>query len=204
MDDEIKTKKTRKKRKLYKRLIILFVVIVIVGAIAYELHKLSQPEMSQVSETQGAANSTDYDIDLTPTPETGAYASFDYPKGMHLISSATEGGGSVEDYDFYVKDISSWTLAIGVTKTPTGLLSESSAYVLRKDNPSTYAESQMLVNGQEVDVMTDTTMVGGFSKVAFLAHGVLVATVSLVGGDSSGNKPLQTTFDMVLNSWHWQ
>jgi hypothetical protein len=51
--------------------------------------------------------------------------------------------------------------------------------------------------------MTDEA-VSGFNEVAFLQHNNLRATVALSGDDANGIQPLQTTWDMVLGSWHWQ
>ena len=86
---------------------------------------------------------------------------------------------------------------------PGGDLSNNSSFVLRKENPQTYSEATTIINSQSVIVMTNTSD-SGFSKVAFLTHGGLVATVALKGDDSNGAQPLATAFNMVLSSWHWR
>jgi hypothetical protein len=203
MKRQTNPKQPRKKRKLYIRLVSGLVVLALILVIIHIFSRLNQPVTAPVKASQGQASATVYNIDLTPTPIAGPYASFNYPKGLRLVSKALISVPSVEDFTFYIKDVYSWTLAVDVAHTPTGTLSESSSYMLRKDNPSTYSESFITIKGQPISVMTDTTAVGSFSKVAYLTHGTLVATVSLIGNDTTGTQPLQTTLAMVLNSWQW-
>jgi len=203
MDKQASDDQPLKKSKLYKWLAVLPIIVVLILITAYIFSRLNHPVTAQVKATQWQASSTAYNIDLTPTPMVGSYVSFDYPRGLHLVSTALVSVPSVEDFTYYAKDISSWTLAIDIARTPTGVLTESSSYTLRKDNPQAYSESFTTVNGQSTTVMTDTTVVDGFSKVAYLTHGNLVATVSLIGNDAAGTQPLQITFAMVLNSWRW-
>lgn len=178
--------------------------IIVVGIFFYFINKLSQPVNGQVqSQEQQSSSITSYYINLTPKLQSGHYVSFEYPKGLHLVSTALISAPSVADFTYYVKDIYSWSLGIDIIKTPSGQLVQSSSYTLRKNNPNTYSLSIVNINGQQVNIMTDTSFVGGFSKVAYLTHGNLIGIVSLIGNDASGIKPLQTTFTMILNSWHW-
>ncbi len=181
-----------------------------VGAVAiialvlwYGLSALNRPVTAHVQIGQEKSSLTSYAIDLTPTPVAGHYVAFQYPRGLSLLSRSKVSVVSVEDFNFYVKDISSWTLAIDITETPTGNLSESSSYTLRKNKPEVYHEAQSLIHGRVIHIMSDTSDTNSFSKVAYATHGTLLATISLLGSDAKGAVPLQTTFDMVLNSWQW-
>ncbi|HUD06481.1 MAG TPA: hypothetical protein VMR34_01205 [Candidatus Saccharimonadales bacterium] len=206
-DDDTKNKETKsKKSKKKKYLVLLFVLILFVTGAFYFLHNLNKPVVGVVSSTQSSSLSTvSYDIDLTPVSESGKYISFDYPKGMRLLSSAlADPATSLESYNYYAKDLYSWTLAIDLTKTGSGQVNATSAYTSRATNPQMYSEGSMNVNNQAITVFTDKSFTGGFSKVAFFSHGDIVATVSLIGDDSSGVGPLETTFNMVLSSWEWK
>ncbi|HEY1645782.1 MAG TPA: hypothetical protein VGF75_05435 [Candidatus Saccharimonadales bacterium] len=192
------------KRKLKKRyLIIPTILVLIIIAVIYFVQILTKPVTASVSVSQKTVSSSlIYNIDLTPVLQSGQYASFDYPKGVRLYSSSlNDQANSLESYSYYVKDTYSWTLAIDVTLSTTGL-DGLSAYQIRTDNPE-YSAADQTINGQPVVIFTDNTFTTGFEKVAFFSRGNEVATVSLIGNDSSGLKPLITTFNMVLNSWIW-
>src|ERR1017187_626277 len=122
MNEQVRNNQSPKKRKIYKWLIVLLLIVILIVAVVYIFSRLNRPVTAQVKATQGQASATAYNIDLTPTPAIGSYASFDYPKGLHLVSTALVSVPSVEDFNFYAKDISSWTLAIDIARTPTGLL----------------------------------------------------------------------------------
>lgn len=191
-------------RQLYAgKIILLLALLFVVVGVWRLVVQLGQPETVAVNSVSDVGLQDDYNVNLTPKLTTGRYVSFNHPQGIKLISAALVSSSSVEDFTFYVKDVASWTLAVDVIRTPTGKLSESSSYMLRKNNPATYNESQATIHGQSVPVMTDTVVTSGFSKVAYLTHGNLVASVSLIGNDSSGTGPLESTFAMVLNSWNW-
>src|ERR1700722_2103253 len=98
----------RKKRKLRKRLTILLIIALLIIGAFYVFSKLNQPTSAAVKTSQGQAVATDYNIDLTPTAANGSVASFNYPKGLRLVSTALSGPPSVEDFNFYFKDIGSW------------------------------------------------------------------------------------------------
>lgn len=192
--------------KLKILLLILAAVIIalVVFAIIF-LIKLDKPVSAKVQSTQESASGIlAYNINLTPVYQSGKYASFDYPKGLKLVSTTLGASSSLEDFTYYVKDIYSWTLAIDVGSYPDGVLSENSSYLFREENPHTYSKSSETIHGMPITIMTDNSFSGGFSKVAFIPYGNYIATISLMGNDTSGIGPLVTTFNMVLGSWHWQ
>jgi hypothetical protein len=190
-------------KKRYKLLLFIIFLIIIVVVVVLFISKINKPVTNSVSASIGSANSNYYNIDLTPVKQTGHYVSFDSPKGLALTSRSLISPISVEDFTFYVKDVYSWTMAIDIIKTPGGQLNQSSSYNLRKNDPSQYSETVQNFGSNQADVMADTSFSFGFSKVAYLTHGGLVGIISLIGNDTAGVKPLDTTFNMVLNSWQW-
>lgn len=133
----------------------------------------------------------------------GTYASFKYPADMTQEPNSKLVTPVVEQFNFGKRDIESWNLAIGVLSIPGGSLMANNSYQFRKTEPNKYKESHMNINGQSVDVMTDTS-VGGFSKVAFLVHGNYQATISLYGDDPAGVRTLSNAFHAVLSTWQWR
>ncbi len=191
------------RQSLTARIIALLIVLAIVTGGWRIVMELSQPTTVAVGSASDTSSQSSYRVDLTPKLTSGQHVSFNRPKDLKLISTALVSVPSVEDFTFYVKDTASWTLAVDISRTPTGNLSESSSYTLRKNNPATYSASTITAQGQTVQIMTDTSVASGFSNVAYLTHGTFVATISLIGNDNSGTGPLDATFAMVLNSWHW-
>lgn len=190
-------------KKRYKLLAFFLFLIIVVLVASFFISRINRPVTNSVSASLGSIDSDYYNIDLSPVKYTGIYVSFDSPKGLPLTSRSLISSISVEDFTFYVKDVYSWTLAIDIIKASGGQLSQSSSYTLRKNNPAQYSESIQVFNGNHADVMTDKSFTQGFSKVAYLTRGGLIGIVSLIGDDTSGVTPLNTTFDMVLNSWQW-
>lgn len=188
-----------------KRIIVLSVVLLVilggVGGAMYAWHQLNRPDVASLTTGRVTNSANNYDIDLTPVPQTGQYVSFEYPKGMTPRAAETD-AAQLEAYTYVAKDVQSWLLAISVSNLPAGNIADSSDYMLRKNNPSTYAQSEETLGGQTFIIMTDRTA-GGFSEVAFVQHGSLLASISLTGDHATGLQPLQTTFDMVLSSWKW-
>ncbi len=185
-----------------QRLVIVGVVVVAVTLLVFEIIiKLNRPARGTIS-ISGSSQSHKTAIDMTPTPGGGRYASFSYPAALHQVASGQIITPVVAIYDFSHSDIESWNLAIEILQIPSGRLADNSSYQLRRMKPQQYQESHVVINHQTIDVMTDKT-VGGFSQVAFLIRGQYQATVSLYGDDPGGIGSLQSTLNMVLQTWHW-
>lgn len=182
--------------------VVLLVIIVIVGAGDFILAHLNQPGQATVTEGQATSN-LGFTINPAPETQTGPYASFEYPKGLKLQKSAPLAAPIVQQFNFIGRDVKSWILSTSVATLPGRGLANNSSYALRKNNSGTYQEGTLQVNGQAVTVFSDTTA-GGYSKVAFMTHGNLLGTVSLVGDDENGTAPLERAFTMTLTSWRWQ
>jgi hypothetical protein len=170
--------------------------------VVYAVMQLNQPVQGVIKVGPAKPGPDSFTVSLAPKTQTGRYASFSYPAGMTPRRPEPVRAPYVASYAYNARNVESWVLAVDIANNPTGTLSGNSSYNLRKNNPAQYLESQTIVNGQTVTVMTDIT-VGSFSKVAYFTHGHLLATVSLLGNDASGTQPLQTSFDMALSSWHW-
>lgn len=201
-EEALRPKKSKKK---IRRLIWLVLpLLLVVGVILFMRH-LSDPAVASIKSTEKTIkDSLYYSVDLTPVWQSGNYASFDRPKGMSLYSSSlNDPATSLESYNYYVKDVYSWTLAIDVTNSTDGLKGLS-AYAIRINDPATYGLTEQTINNQKVSVFSDNSFTSGFSKVAFFSHGSEVATVSLIGNDSSGTAPLVKTFNMVISTWAWR
>lgn len=141
-------------------------------------------------------------LDMTPSVFVDDYATFSYPKGLTTVAPSKFGPPVVAVYNLTYRDIQTWRLAVSIVRVPSDSLYDNNAYQFRKINPSKYAESQLRINGQNVRIMTDTSA-SGFSQVAFLVHGQYQAIISLYGDDPRGTSGLESTFTMILSSWHW-
>jgi len=179
-------------------------LLIIVAAFLF-INQLNQPVHGTTNVGQGTVdnqNNISFSVSLTPKLQTTKYASYNYPSGLNLNTTTQISPPSVATLEYNAKDVQSWTLTVDITNNPTGNLSNNSAFMVRTEEPNEYHQSKITLNGQPVILMTDIT-VPGFSELAFLIHGNLLATVSLMGDDANGIQPLQTAFNMVLNSWHW-
>ncbi len=195
------------KQKLSSKLKILLLIIgfiIVFSLISLVVSILSKPITEGVSTSFGSVNSTYYNINLTPVKINGSYISFNYPKGVPLSSRALQSPISLETFTFYTKDVHSWLLAVDVTRTPTGQLSENSGYNLRKENPGQFSENIVNINGHQFNIMTDNTDTTGYSKVAYTTHDNYIATIALSGYDAKGTEPLDTTLSMVMNNFIWK
>jgi hypothetical protein len=188
--------------KQLRRVGIGTVIAIVVLLVVFEIiSKLNQPAQGVIS-APSSAQLAEVSLNLTPTPGGGRYASFNYPAALNQTASGKLVTPVVAAYEYSYRDVESWNLAIDILLIPSGQLTDNNSYQVRKINPQQYQESHVTVNNQSIDVMTDKT-VSGFSKVAFLIHGQYQATVSLYGDDPSGVGDLQSTFNMVLDTWHW-
>ena len=187
-----------KKRRLVGIVLLLAVIAIICGSVV--LSRLNQPVSGTIKMSDDKVQ-TGYSISFTPKKAVGKYVSFSYPSGMTPKKASPVSAPEVEELAFSARDVSSWLLAVDVSTPRGGTIDGDSGYTYRKANPGIYQASQLIVNDQVVEVMTDTT--AGFSKVAYLMHGPLLATVALSGEDTAGTKPLEVALTMVLNSFRW-
>ena len=195
-------KKVDKRKYLFFAITILFIIVALLLWLIFS--KLNKPNTAGVKVGQSQNTSpVQYSIDLTPTPITGKYVSFDHPLGLPLKSSDLVSPISVESFNFYVKDVYSWTMVVDISNLPAGDITKNASYSLRKDNSSQYSENNETVNNQTYYIFTDNNFSDGFSKTAFVVHGDHIASISLVGNDTNGTQPLDTTFNMALNSLTW-
>ena len=141
-------------------------------------------------------------IDMAPATIEGDVASFSYPRGMSARTSQAPHFPTLASYNLTYRNLTAWNLAVSVVVVPTGNLYDNNAYRFRLVNPQAYTQSRTIYNGVPVTIMTDKTT-GGYAKVGFLVHGQYQAVVSLSGEDQSNTADLQSTFAMVLGSWHW-
>jgi hypothetical protein len=180
--------------------ILVFAAVCIFG-LRHVLSRINQPVVATMKIDQASKNQPVNQIDLTPVNEKGNYATFNYPKGLRFkpTSAVTP---YVEEFYFTARDIETWILAIDVVPLKGGNLMSDSDFMLRLNNPALFTENRQTVNGAVVYIMSDKSA-AGFSKVAFLPHGSLIASVSLQGDDATGTQPLMTAFKTILNSWHW-
>jgi hypothetical protein len=198
-DMRIPKLKIKHKKSVIATLIVL--VVIISGAIA--LNRLEQPDTALAVIGKPLNNQSGFNINLIPTPYKDSFVAFNYPEGLTKKHSNPPGAIDVDIVDFGAQDILSWTLSIDVTNTGSQPLVNDSSYRFRLEQPSIYKLSNLDINNQNIPVMTDTTA-SGLSKVAFLQHNNLRATVALLGDDANGPTPLQTTWNMILGSWRWQ
>lgn len=190
------------KKKIFFIIIIVLLIAVICGGIGYFIWNINQPTAAQLKEGKVTNSQITYAVNLNPKLETGKIASFEYPSSLKMGQPSPPSGPVIEDFYFTMKDVESWILAIDISTTKTGQLTDNSDYVLRKNNPAQYSQTIQTINGQRVVIFSDLSA-GGFSEVAFELHGDLLSTISLQGDDTLGTQPLQESFNMVLSSWRW-
>ncbi len=180
----------------------MIIIAFVVGL--HFISRLNQPALGVTNVSQGTVDNQNisFSVSLTPKLQNTKYASYDYPSGLNLKTGTPIYPPSVATLDYTVKDVESWFLAVDISSNPSGNLSNNSAYLGRIDNPSEFHQSNTNINGQPVIIITDT-QAEGFSQIAFLVHDTWLATVSLIGDDVSGTQPLQTSFNMILQTWHW-
>jgi hypothetical protein len=201
-EDEPVTTKKKLSKKAKFRIGIIAVLIVVVIVVIYFLSLLNKPAVAQLQLQSGKSTAIGpSQLNLTPKLITGKYVSYKYPVMMLPVPTQVT-GQSVEDWSFSFIDVGSWFLAIDVSHAKYGKLTDDTAYTIRANNPTTYSESHQSVGGQSVDIMTDKSA-PTFSEIGFVLHGNFIFSVALMGDDTSGTKPLQTTFNMVLGSLHW-
>lgn len=188
-----------------KRILLFLVIIVFCVAVASRIAILAidQPTTSTIKVGKVTQAGYSYNVNLTPTTQIGKTVSFNYPVGLVPQTQQPVGSPIVEQFSYQARDIESWLLAVSVSTLPAGDLTQNSAYSYRVANPKIYQASHETINNQAISLMTDKTA-DGFSQLAFITHGNLVATVSLTGNDASGSAPLKTAFNIVLQSWHWK
>jgi hypothetical protein len=191
----------KRKRKLLKILAAVIVLFIIGRIIDNQLNKPAQGTVIDEQPTS-QANLANNSFNLSPASVSGQYASFSYPKVMTKLAPSGLSGSEVATYSYKYKDIETWILAIEILKVPSGNLNDNSAWMLRKDNPSIYQETDNTINGQAVMIMTDTSA-SGFAKVAFLINGEYQAMIALTGDDPSGTTNLGAVFNQVVGSWSW-
>lgn len=188
-----------------RRTIVLSSVALLIGSMALGgrllYDRLNAPSRGLIT-VGHVSTSSSGGLDMTPRHVSGRYASFQYPAGLTVRSGGRITAPDLEQFNFMRRDIETWNLAIDIANDPTGLAGNS-AWQYRKTKPDQYKLSQQAIRGRIIPVMIDTNM-GGFSKVAFLTHGNLLATVSLYGDDPAGTASLAVAFSMVLSSWQWR
>jgi len=191
----------KKRQVFFLSLNIAFIAAVIAFAV---YSWVSKPVSIMLHGSRSATESSTllYSVNLTPVNQSDSFVSFNRPEGLTLRNTSLSSANSVAGFYYTARDIYSWTLAIDIASAPGGQIDETSAYQYRVANPSQYIEQSDIIKGQSIIIFTDNTF-GGFDKVAFMSSGSLVATISLIGDDSSGISPLSQTFNMVLTSWHW-
>ncbi len=191
------------KIKHKKTTLVIFIVLVAFISLGILLNRLEQPNEVQAIIGKPVRDQPGFNISLNPTSYADSFVAFKYPDGLTKKPSSQLSAINVDIINFEAQDVLSWTLAIDITNTGSQPLSNDSSYKLRLDQPSIYKLATLKINSQSIPVMTDTA-VSGFNEVAFLQHNNLRATVALTGDDATGTQPLLTTWNMVLNSWHWQ
>lgn len=191
------------KIKYKKSVIFILVVLILIIIMSILVVRLEQPQSVQAVFGKSITSQSGFNVNLTPTAYKDSFVAFNYPKGLSKKHSNPLAATDVDIINFSAQDILSWTLAIDITNTGSKPLNDDSSYRIRIEQPSIYKQSSLYIGNQNVTVMTDTS-VSSFSKVAFLQHNNLRATVSLIGDDAQGSIPLQTTWNMILSSWRWQ
>lgn len=182
-------------------LMVFAVLIVAVVAVKSTTSFLASPLQGVIASVIPGLYQPD-GIDMRPVAATNEYASFVYPRGMQPRAGQTPHEPFVVSYNLVNRSLASWHVAVSIVRVPSGNLSDNSAYKLRHINPGQYAESHMTLHGQPVTVMTAKDA-GGYARVGFIVHGQYQAVVAVTGADQGSAAGLQSTFTMVLESWHW-
>jgi hypothetical protein len=194
-------------KKWYKRKLLIYPVIialVIIGVMYYEIGIINKPSIGIVTNPTPAQQGAGLSLNFTPSPVTGTYISFAYPK-LFAVDKATQKPQDpiLASYVYQYNDTGSWLLAITVTDLQSDSLKADSSYYARLLNPTEYQLATVAVKNNTFQVMTDT-QAAGFGKVAFSLHNNMSADISLTGYDDLGTANLQKAFNIVLGSFSWR
>jgi hypothetical protein len=178
--------------------VIILVCLIIAGAV----HIVNRPVNARI-----ITPPTPVSAQTTPPPQlvsvSGTYANFSYPGSLHPMANAPDISGSeLASYNYLKTDVETWHLAIMITQLRSPSLTSDTNYTIRKDNPAVYQQSTVTYGTNTFTVMEDTSA-DGFAEVAFILHGNMDATISLVGNSVSSTSGLDTAFQQVLQSWQW-
>jgi hypothetical protein len=184
-----------------KKIYFLILVLVIIAGVFLLGTYMDKPSVGRITE-DGAGVSTESAFNFTPVKVTDKFIAFSYPKSLHKVPNNPQYAPQVDEFNYSYKDSQTWDLSISTDQVSYAMTSNS-GYMLRKNSPQEFVESQQSVDGAIAYIFEDKTATG-FSKVAFMQHGGYQASVSLTGDDSGVETNLQKTFNQVLSSWHWQ
>ncbi|GAC1500860.1 MAG: hypothetical protein NVS1B10_04740 [Candidatus Saccharimonadales bacterium] len=160
------------------------------------------------SPTQGKLYGlTDGSIDKSPPKDNvfeSHYVSFKYPSGFTKNNISPARPPFVEIDEFLKSRAKDGDLAIQIEKLPSGKLNDDGSYRFREINPGRFEETIESINGADVHIMTDHSLVGEFAKVAFFMHNDLLASVALTSSSPPKNDPNGQIYNQVLQSWRWK
>lgn len=166
------------------------------------LSNLNSPVSGKIKTANDTVHpDTTIKVSLKPKTQVGKYVTFNYSSGLTPRPATAIYPPDIENFSYKAADITSWLLAVNISIPRGGLMSSDSGFALRIADTATYKKSTASIKGNIYTIFTDQS--AAFSKVAYTMNGSKLASITLTGDDTTGTKPLQDSFDMVLNSLTW-
>ncbi len=110
----------------------------------------------------------------------------------------------LENYIFVRHQVLAWQLAIQIESLPSGNVNDDGSYHFRSVTPDRFTDDLVSVNGAMVHVFSDKSSGFNFSKVLYLQHQGLVASLALSGGTPDDSAAMQTALLGIASSWQWR
>lgn len=183
---------------LTKRRVIWSIVLLLICITAFWIYRT----------VNGSAEGT---IVQSPTPTVAKeqynkirsdYAVFEIPTSFTAVSSSPPVAPVLKNYNFIKQQFGSWQLAIHITRISSGNLSDDGTYNYRNVTTDQYSKETKTYGERQAVIFTDTST-QSFTKVGYISHGTLSASVSLMGGTPDVAQDMQATLDRILSTWQW-
>jgi len=178
------------RKKHIKITLLSLMMLSILAAIALFVINMNSPAVGTVSDT--APQDPPKKQAAAPGRYSDSYISFSYPAAFK-INPSQKGANYLSVVSLVNTDHSGKYIAISVVRES---LANDSGLNHRKSHPETYR-----LESSSSDRAVFTSAQNGSEKTGYIAHGGLVASVSIT---SAGVKDLNTDFGHIVNSLQWK
>lgn len=186
----------RRKLAIAGGLSLLAVVVVAVGLV----RSFNTASQGTVDTPQAPHNA--------PAPQavhfTGKRFSFNYSDNFSPSHTDPPSPPILENYIFVKHQVLAWQLSIQIESLPSGNLNDAGSYHFRSVTPDRFTDDPTSVNGTMVHVFTDKNSGFNFSKVLYLQHQGLLASLALHGGAPNDTDAMQAALLSIASSWQWR
>lgn len=178
-----KTKDTRiiSRRRVRNGLVIILIGVVAIGWLKYN----QAPVTGTIIQTDVLA--AEDPLEVKNSHFKGSYVSFDYPASYGTVQSNVPSGRIAEQYSLSARleNLESRRISVTVYKVSgSDAMDEDSAYRFRADDPKTYLQESVTVNGRSIKKFSKLD----YAEVTyFVPDGAYYAIVSATSTRSGGD-----------------